>query len=82
MSKKKKPTIPTLELIRRLRLMYSAGGMLTKDRLEAILQAADRLEELDERVAIMSSEGSFERLHLSIFNEANDDVLFEGGEDK
>ena len=54
MGKKQKPMIPTLELIRRLRLMHSAGGMLTKDRLEVILQASDRLEELDERVAIMS----------------------------
>lgn len=50
---KQKPLIPTNKLISRLRLMASAGGMLTKDRIEAIAQAADRLEDLDERVAIM-----------------------------
>ena len=51
---KKKPRIPTNELIRRLNLMGSVGGMLTRDRIDAVLQAADRLEELDERVAIMT----------------------------
>lgn len=51
---KAKPLIPTNKLIDRLRLMASAGGMLTKDRIEAVVQAADRLEDLDERVAIMS----------------------------
>ena len=50
---KAKPLIPTNKLIDRLRLMASAGGMLTKDRIEAVVQAADRLEDLDERVAIM-----------------------------
>ena len=33
--------------------MADTGGMLTRDRTNAVLQAADRLEELDERVAIM-----------------------------
>lgn len=51
---KPKPRIPTDQLIKRLRLMGSAGGMLTRDRIDAVLQAADRLEELDERVDIMS----------------------------
>lgn len=51
---KPKPRIPTTELIRRLHLMGTTGGMLTRDRIEAVLQAADRLEELDERVAIMT----------------------------
>lgn len=51
---KVKPQINTNELIRRLRLMADTGGMLTRDRLEAVRQAADRLEDLDERVAIMS----------------------------
>ena len=50
---KPKPRIETDQLIKRLRLMGSAGGMLTKDRINAVLQAADRLEELDERVDIM-----------------------------
>ena len=45
---------PTNTLIRHLRLMADAGGMLTRNRLKDIIEAADRLEELDERVAIMS----------------------------
>lgn len=44
---------PTVTLIRHLRLMADAGGMLTRNRLKDIIEAADRLEELDERVAIM-----------------------------
>ena len=43
-----------MQLIKRLRLMSDAGGMLTRDRIEAVRQAADRLEQLDERVAIMT----------------------------
>ena len=50
---KLKPKIPTEELIKRLRLMGTTGGMLTRDRIDAVLQASDRLEELDERVDIM-----------------------------
>lgn len=61
---KVKPRINTNELIRRLRLMADTGGMLTKDRLEAVRQAADRLEDLDERVAIMS-ENESDPLHRS-----------------
>ena len=37
--------IPTDKLISRLRLMASAGGMLTRDRIITISQAADRLDE-------------------------------------
>lgn len=54
MSKKHKPVIPVTQLIKRLRLMGESGGMLTRDRIEAVLQAADRLEDLDERIAIMT----------------------------
>lgn len=61
---KVKPQINTNELIRRLRLMADTGGMLTKDRLEAVRQAADRLEDLDERVAIMN-ENESDPLHRS-----------------
>lgn len=46
--------IPTDKLISRLRLMAGAGGMLTRDRLITITQAADRLEDYEERVAIMT----------------------------
>lgn len=48
---------PTSKLIHKLRLMADAGGVLTRDRLRVVIEAADRLEELDERVAIMM-EGS------------------------
>ena len=51
--------ISTNDLIKRLRLMADSGGMLSRDRLEAVRQAADRLEDLDERIAIMT-EGSEE----------------------
>ena len=44
---------PTDQLIHKLRLMADAGGMLSRDRLRVIIEAADRIEELDERVAIM-----------------------------
>lgn len=54
---KVKPQITTLQLIRRLRLMADTGGMLTKDRIEVARQAADRLEEYDERIAIMTESG-------------------------
>ena len=43
---KPKPRIPTKDLIRRLLLMADAGGMLTRDRIDAIRQAASRLQEL------------------------------------
>ena len=45
--------VSTTTLIHRLRLMADAGGILTRDRVKTIIEAADRLEELDERVAIM-----------------------------
>ena len=44
---------PTDVIIHRLRLMAGAGGNLSRDRTKTLLEAADRLEELDERVAIM-----------------------------
>ena len=37
--------------------MADTGGMLTRDRIEAVRQAADRLEEYDERIAIMTEGG-------------------------
>lgn len=44
---------PTDTLIHRLRLMAGAGGYLTRDRIKTIIESADRMEELDERIAIM-----------------------------
>lgn len=45
---------PTTKLIYRLRLMADSGGMLTRDRIRVVMESADRLEQLDERIAIMS----------------------------
>ena len=44
---------PTNNLIHRLRLMADSGGVLTRDRIRTVIESADRLEELDERIAIM-----------------------------
>ena len=44
---------PTSKLVYRLRLMAEAGGMLTRDRIRTLIESADRLDDLDERVAIM-----------------------------
>ena len=49
-----KPQVTTNTLIHRLRLMADSGGMLSRDRIRTIRDAADRLEQLDERVAIMT----------------------------
>lgn len=38
---------PTDKLVHRLRLMADAGGVITRDRLRIIIEAADRIEELD-----------------------------------
>ena len=46
----------TRTMVHRLRLFADAGGNLTRDRRELIIQAADRLEDLDERVAIMTEQ--------------------------
>ena len=53
MSKVSGNPLPTDTIIHRLRLMIDAGGVLTRDRLRTLSEAADRLEDLDERVAIM-----------------------------
>lgn len=44
---------PTSKLISRLRLMAGAGGMLTRDRIRTLVESADRLEDYDERIAII-----------------------------
>ena len=44
----------TNELIHRLRLIADAGGVLTHERIRTIIEAADRLEDMDERIAIMT----------------------------
>lgn len=37
---------PTDTLVHRLRLMADSGGMLTRDRTRTVIEAADRLDEL------------------------------------
>lgn len=44
----------TDKLIYRLRLMAESGGMISRDRKKTIIESADRLEALSERIAIMS----------------------------
>ena len=41
---------PTEKLIHRLRLMADAGGMLSRDRRRTVIEAADRLDELNDIV--------------------------------
>lgn len=48
---------PTDDLIYLLRLMGEVGGNLTRDRKKVVIEAADRLESLDERIAIMTEYG-------------------------
>lgn len=45
----------TSEILRRLDIMSEAGGMLTKDRLCTVREAAARIRELDEAVNILKS---------------------------
>ena len=52
--------MPTNKMVYRLRLFADAGGNLTRDRRELIIQAADRLEDLEERVAIMTEQENAE----------------------
>lgn len=54
--------MPTETMVHRLRLFADAGGNLTRDRRDLIIQAADRLEELDERIAIMTEQENAENV--------------------
>jgi len=49
-----KQPLKTDQIVRRLRLMAEAGGLITRDRRDVIIQAADKIEELVERIAIMT----------------------------
>ena len=60
---------PTDKLVYRLRLMADTGGMLTRDRTRTVIEAADRLEDLDERVASMSEPADLEPLGVDPFQE-------------
>lgn len=59
--------IPTDKMVHRLRLFADAGGNLTRDRRELIIQAADRLEDLEERVAIMTEQENAENANRIYF---------------
>lgn len=54
--------MPTETMVHRMRLFADVGGNLTRDRLDLIIQAADRPEELDERVAIMTEHENAENV--------------------
>lgn len=45
---------PTSRLVTTLRNIADAGGSLSPGRIRILIESADRLEELDERVAIMA----------------------------
>lgn len=60
---------PTSKLVYRLRLMAEAGGMLTRDRIRTLIESADRLEDLDERVAIMSEPADLNPLDVDPYQE-------------
>ena len=47
----------TSEILRRLDIMAESGGMLTKDRVRAIREAAARIRELTEAVDILQHTG-------------------------
>ena len=49
----KQPLKPD-QIVHRLRLMAESGGMITRDRRNVIIEAADMIELMDERIAIMS----------------------------
>lgn len=70
----------TTALIHRLRLMADSGGMLTRDRIKTIIESADRLEELDERVAIMTEDEPLPD-HAHDFPFRMDDTLAEKVQD-
>ena len=62
MSKASGNPMPTETMVHRLRLFADAGGNLTRDRRDLIIQAADRLEELDERIAIVTEQENAENV--------------------
>lgn len=47
----------TSEILRRLDIMAESGGMLTKDRIRAIREAAARIRDLDEALRILQNTG-------------------------
>lgn len=56
MSQKLGQRTPTDTLIHRLRLMADAGGVLTKDRIRTLIEAADRMDELFDKIEQLADE--------------------------
>ena len=52
--------IPFEKLVRRLRLMAESGGMITRDRRNAIIEAADLLEIQKQTIDMMTSDAECE----------------------
>ena len=48
----------TSEIIRRLDIMAESGGMITKDRKRAVMEASARLREFDESLKILQGNGN------------------------
>ena len=46
----------TNTLIHRLRLMADAGGVLTKDRIRTLIEAADRMDEMFGKIEQLADE--------------------------
>jgi len=53
--KLKQPLKPET-IVHRLRLMAESGGVITRDRRNVIIEAADMINELCERVQILSAD--------------------------
>ena len=64
--------VPTDKLIYRLRMMADVGGVLTRDRIKTIIAAADRMEDLQERVDIMTEHEPVTENDLSFPGEGGD----------
>ena len=47
----------TSEILRRLDIMAESGGMITKDRKRAIMEASARIRELEEALSILRNTG-------------------------
>ena len=65
--------------------MADTGGMLTRDRIEAVRQAADRLADMRDALATQQAADAWNAVQntnvpQTIFNAMNNDHLFGGDE--
>ena len=77
---KVKPLLSPEQLVERLNLMADVGGMLTRDRVQVIRQAAGMIEELCDRMKTMR-EYHNANIHNIMFNAMNSNELFTGGDE-